>query len=193
MYQKGDDLIYGMILLGNVVASSQEQCDGILQYAKKHDFRIDKILSHSRVPVAVPFKPGDSVVFFSWNCISEDRANLNAFIQYALKNDINIYSATSSYKIDKSKDYEQLLYAFKLYEEIRTCFISAKGKIGVKTKIANGLKVGRVQGSRNTKHSWDGKEKKILSLYAQGLSMNVIAKKVKLSPPTIKRFLTIRG
>gem|GEM_PF-6528085 len=80
---------------------------------------------------------------------------------------------------------QTLLYAFSMYEEIRTSFLSNKAIESAKKRTISG----RQLGSRNVKHVLDGKEKTILKMHQDGISMYAIAKKLKVSAPTIKRFL----
>jgi len=183
-------LIYGLIFLEHTPVTSQQQRDEILKYAKKHNFNIDKFVSYKHQPDITLFESGDSVVFFAWNCICKKRTVLNNFIRYFLKNNVCMYSATSEYCLDGEKDFNQFEYAFNLYEDIRFSFASGRSIDGVKTRIANGKAPGRHKGARNRRHVLDGKENSVLKMYSNGDSMYVIAKRMKVSAPTIKRFLT---
>lgn len=186
-------MIYGLVFLGHTTISSQAQREGILQCARKYKLNIDKFISYKTLPNFNTFQPGDTIIVFAWNCIGKDWLCINNFIKYLLQNSICFYSATSSHCVDQTRDFSQLEYAFNLYEDIRFNFLSGKNINGVKTRIANGNSAGRVMGSKNKRHVLDGKEKTILQMFSSGASMYAISKKLKVSAPTIKRFLVVQG
>ena len=114
---------------------------------------------------------------------------MRELIPYILKNNIYLYSATSKYCIKPGTNIKAFEYAFALYEDIRFNFLSNKSLEGIQTSIKKGYKPGRQIGSRNKKHVLDGKEKQIMKLYSEGISMNEIARQMDVSAPTIKKFL----
>lgn len=186
-------MIYGLIFLRHPVLTSQEQRDGIINYAKLHGLQIDKFISYNERPDITLFHAGDSIVLLAWNCICAKRSVLNTLVKYFLKNNIKLYSATSGYCIDNTVDFGAFEYAFNLYEDIRFNFLSAKSTAGVRVRVANGYAPGRHLGSKNKRHVTDGKETEILNMYSAGHSMYAIAKKLKVSAPTIKRFLSTQN
>lgn len=182
-------MIYGLIFLGNALVTSQQQRDVILAYAKRHNFNIDKFITYQERPDITLFKSGDTVVLFAWNCICSKRTILNTIVQHFFKNDIKMYAATSLYCVDDTVDFRQYECAFKLYEDIRYNFLSGRALCGAKVRVANGHLPGRRLGSKNKRYVTDGKERIILQMYSDGFSICAIAKKLKISAPTIKRFL----
>lgn len=170
--------------------ASQDQRDTITRYAAQNHLKISKFIFYNDKPDITLLKSGDTVIFFAWHCICGKRAFLPSLIQYFLKQNINIYSATSKYCVDGSIDFTELEYAFNLFEDISFSFVSAKNLAVAKQRVANGYAPGRPKGSRNQRHALDGKENKVLKMYSSGISMYAIAKKFKVSAPTIKRFLS---
>lgn len=183
-------MIYGLIFLEHITTTSQKQRDAIVDFAKQHHFKIDNFIFYNTKPDITLFKTGDSVIVFTWNCLCARGAVLNTVIRHFIKNKINLYSVTSNYCIDESKGFNRLDYAFGLYEDIRFNFLSERSICGAKRRIANGHAPGRPNGAKNKHHVLDGKEKMILKMYSNGISMYAIAKKLKVSAPTIKRFLS---
>lgn len=182
-------MIYGLILLKHAKTSTQKQRAGILGVATEKHFHIDKFISFEDKPDLSLFKPKDTIICYAWNCLCKKRTFLRLFIKYVLENNIYICSATSKYCIDKQADIKTFERAFELYEDIRFNFLSNKSLEGVVVRVQNGHEPGRKTGSRNVRHILDGKEKAILKMYADGCSMYAIAKKIKVSAPTIKKFL----
>lgn len=189
MKRKAISLIYGLVFQRAPNATSHEQRDAIANYADKHFLKIDKFIMYNEQPDITLFRRGDSVIFFAWNCICNKRTLLNSIILHFLRNNIRMYSTTCAYCIDDTTDFKQFEYAFNLYESIRFSFLSSKNVSGAKLRVANGHSPGRPFGAKNKRHVLDGKEKAILNLYSDGASMYAIAKKMKVSPTTIKRFL----
>ena len=186
-------MIYGLIFTGNTIVTSQDQRDAIVAYANKHNLKIDQFILYNERPDMTLFEPGDSVVFFAWDCICNKRTFLNTIVQHFLKNNICMYSTTSAYCIDDKTNFKQFEYAFNLYEDIRFRFLSGKSIGGAKVRVTNGHAPGRPFGSKNKRHVLDGKGKAILHMYSNGASMYAIAKKLKVSAPTIKRFLSTQS
>lgn len=182
-------MFYGLILLKHTKISTQKQRADILRVAKEKNFHIDKFILSEDRPELSQFKSGDTIVCSAWSCLCKKRTFLRVFIKYILDNSIFLYSATSGYCVDKTADIKSINYAFSLYEDIRFNFLSHKNIEAAVARVQNGHEPGRKTGSRNMRHILDGKEKAILKMVANGSSMYAIAKKMKVSAPTIKRFL----
>lgn len=186
-------MIYGLVFLDHTKTSAQIQRNELQQFAKKHNLKINEFISYKDSPNLMRFLPGDTIICYGWNCICKNRPFLNIFLQYVLKNKIHLFSVTSKYCIDQTMDAELLEYAFNLYEDIRFNFLSHKSSEAAIKRIENGHAPGRPVGSKNIKHALDGKEKVIWDMYNNGFSMYAISKKMKVSAPTIKRFLTTQN
>lgn len=180
-------MVYGLIFLGYTKLTAQDQRIGISRFAKTHHIQINEFVSFNNDPDILIFNPGDKIIFYSWDCLCKDMSFLRAFIQYMVKNGICIYSVTSKYHIDSSMDIKTLQYAFLLYKDIRFNFLSRKAVTGAGKRMFSG----RYTGSKNKTYILDGKEKVVCDMYNSGFSMYAISKKLKVSAPTIKRFLTI--
>lgn len=178
-------MIYGLVFLGHTRVSPADQRGGILQFSRKHEMPIDEFVSFDINPGLLNFKPGDTIICYAWNCLCRDMAFLRMFVQHAAKNGISIYSTTSKYHIDASMDMNAIAYALAMYEDMRFNFWSNKSVEGATKRIVSG----RRAGSKNKSHILDGREKVVCDMYAAGFSMYAIAKKLKVTAPTIKRFL----
>lgn len=178
-------MIYGLIFLEHTRLTAQDQRSGILRFAKKFHMVIDKFISFNNNPDILMFNSGDTIICYAWNCLCKEMSFMRMFIQHIIKNNIYLYSATSKYHIAPSMDINTLQYAFSMYEDIRGNFWSRKAIEGASKRIIPG----RRTGSKNKNHVLDGKENIILDMHANGYSMYAISKKLKVSAPTIKRFL----
>lgn len=182
-------MVYGMILINNGMYTRQKQRAGIVSFAEKSGFNIDSFMAYSENPNLDIIKPGDSVVFYAWSCISRTRPQLKKCLDYFVKNRVCFYSSTSNLCIDKNFDFNQLAISFDVYEDIRFDFVSNKNVAGVHSRIAMGKPSGCHTGAKNKKHIWDRYESKILSMHANGDSMYSIAKELNLNAPAVKRCL----
>lgn len=180
---------YGLIFLGAGMISSRAQGAAIRRYGAAHNLGLGKNISYRDISDIAFLKPGDGLIIFAWNYVATDRANMNKFISYLLQNHIRIYSTTSPHCIDSHADFTQFQNAFNLYEDIRFSLASSRSLNGAARRIANGNAPGRHRGSKNVRHILDGRESIIRSMYSGGSSIYAIAKKMQVSPPTIKRFL----
>lgn len=183
-------MIYGLIFLGHSKINAEAQRGCIEKFAKKRGLHIDEFISFQDNPNIIKFQSGDTLICYSWSCICKTRSFLQTFIKYILRNRIYLFSLNSKYYIDSTIDFAQIEYAFNLYEDIRFNFLSNKSVDGARKRVENGFAPGRHPGSKNVRHALDGKEKVVWDMYNSGVSMYSIAKKMRVSAPTIKRFLT---
>lgn len=186
-------MVYGLIFLDHAKTNADVQRQEIQHFVAKHGIIIDEFVSYCDNPDITMFKTNDTLICYAWNCICSGWDFLRIFIKYVLNNKINLLPITSKYHIDSTTDFNQLRYAFDMCEDIRFNFLSHKSVIGAKKRIENGHAPGRPTGSINTKHILDGKEKVVWDMYNNGFSMYAISKKLKVSAPTIKRFLTAQS
>lgn len=184
-------MIFGLVFLEHTKWNSSKQREYIESFAKKHELKIDKFISYNENPNLLEVKEHDTVIMYSWSCICKTRTNVNKFLGYFIRNKVYLYSVTSKNCIDNTFDFEQLSRAFSLIEDVHSTFLSNKNYEVARTRVSNGKEPGRHRGSVNKKHVLDGRETEILAMYADGKSMYSIAKKMRVSAPTIKRFLTI--
>lgn len=186
-------MIYGLVFLDHTKTSAQIQRNELQRFAKKHNLKINEFISYKDSPNLMRFMQGDTIICYEWNCLCKTRPFLNIFLQYVLKNKICLFSVTSKFNIDQTIDAELLEYTFNLYEDIRFNFLSHKNSEAASKRVENGHAPGRPVGSKNSKHALDGKEKVVWDMYNNGFSMYAISKKMKVSAPTIKRFLTTQN
>ena len=182
-------MIYGLIFLEHTQFSAQDQRSSVLHFAKKKNLSIDEFVSFNNNPNILMFNPGDTIICHSWNCLCKETPFLRIFVQHLAKRGVYVYSTTSKYHIDTNLDMETLQYAFAMYEDIRVNFWSNKTIESAKKRTVSGRQVG----SKNKTHILDGKEMVVWNMYNNGASMYAIAKKMKVSAPTIKRFLTTQS
>lgn len=179
-------MVYGFIFLEHLKTDAESQRRGILHFAKKHNLNIDEFVSFKTNPNMLMFSRGDTIICYAWNCLCKDMSFLRMFILQMLKNGVHMYSTTSKYHLDSSLDINVMQYAFSMYEDIRFNFLSAKAAAGASKRLIPG----RHTGSKNKTHLLDGKEKQVWDMFNNGFSMYAISKKLKVSAPTIKKFLT---
>ena len=185
-----NSMIYGLIFLEHGKVNEDTQRLYIEKFAEKRGLHIDEFVSYRDNPNILCFQSGDVLVCYAWSCICKTRAFLQTFIKYVVKNKIHIFSVTSKYYVDDTLDFAQFEYVLNLCEDIRFTFLSNKSADGARKRVVNGHAPGRKPGSKNVKHALDGKEKVIWNMYNYGISMYAIAKQMRVSAPTIKRFLT---
>jgi len=133
-------------------------------------------------------KSGDVILCEKWSCFGDKPIAIVTNIQKCLKVGVKaIYSINSNLCITNDIDPDRLLSLFLLFDEMSFETKSDKISTAIKKRIASGKHQGRVSGSKNKKHVLDGKEVEIFKLVSQGLSYNAIAKKLKVSTPTVIR------
>lgn len=106
---------------------------------------------------------------------------------------VNVWTTKENYRLGSDISSTVLAFAFSLSAQIERDLISQRTKAGLERKRAEGVKLGRPKGSKNTKTKLSGKENVIKELIAQGQSYSAIARIFHVDRTTLMRFVKSCG
>ena len=96
-----------------------------------------------------------------------------------------VLTVKEKYELDNNINSQILAFAFGLSAQIERDLISQRTKEGLARRKAEGKKLGRDCGSKNTKYKLTGKDTQIRQLLDEGRSKAYICRKLKVHKGTL--------
>ena len=127
-------------------------------------------------------------------CTELSRLGRNLFMIMEILNlcmtkECKVWTIKDNYRLGDDIQSKVLAFAFGLSAEIERNLISQRTKEALARKKAEGGTLGRIKGSKNKCHKLSGKEEKIAKWLAKGVSKTEIARRCKVNPSTLFRFI----
>lgn len=128
-------------------------------------------------------------------CAELSRLGRNLFMIMEILNicmakECKVWTIKDNYRLGEDIQSKVLAFAFGLSAEIERNLISQRTKEALARKKAEGVKLGRIKGSKNNKHKLDNCRNKIMEMLSTGMTKVKIAKKFKVHRSTLFRYLT---
>ncbi|MDR1009085.1 MAG: recombinase family protein [Rickettsiales bacterium] len=111
-------------------------------------------------------------------------------IDKVLSSGCALWIAKEDHKLDTGTISQMQCFAWSLSAQIERELISSRTKAALARLKAEGKKLGRPVGSRTAFRRLDGKREHILSLLSGGMAKSTLAKRLRISVPTLYRFLS---
>ena len=194
-------MIYGYIRVSTDKQDCANQKLGIEAKAAKLGICIDKYIEDSGISgVTEPeeralggvlrrLRPGDVIICSELSRLGRKMFMIMRILEHCMKIGARLYTVKDGYELGDNIQSKVLAFAFGLSAEIERNLIAQRTKEALSAMQMRGIKLGRPCGRRNSTHITDGHENLILDMYAAGVSKREIARKIRVSPPTITRFL----
>lgn len=194
-------MIYGYIRVSTDKQDCANQKLGIEAKAAKLGICIDKYIEDSGISgVTEPeeralggmlrrLRPGDVIICSELSRLGRKMFMIMRILEHCMKIGARLYTVKDGYELGDNIQSKVLAFAFGLSAEIERNLIAQRTKEALSAMQMRGIKLGRPCGRRNSTHIIDGHENLILDMYAAGVSKREIARKIRVSPPTITRFL----
>lgn len=194
-------MIYGYIRVSTDKQDCANQKLGIESKAATLGLRIDKYIEDSgRSGTREPEKralggilrrlhENDVIICSELSRLGRKMFMIMRILEYCMKIGARLYTVKDGYELGDNIQSKVLAFAFGLSAEIERNLIAQRTKEALSALQMRGVKLGRPCGQRNPTHILDGYENLVLDMYAAGASKREIARKIRVSPPTITRFL----
>lgn len=194
-------MIYGYIRVSTDKQDCANQKLGIEAKAAKLGICIDKYIEDSGISgtkepeeralggMLRRLRPGDVIICSELSRLGRKMFMIMRILEHCMKIGACLYTVRDGYELGDNIQSKVLAFAFGLSAEIERNLIAQRTKEALSALQMRGVKLGRPSGQRNPTHILDGYENLILDMYAAGVSKREIARKIRVSPPTITRFL----
>ena len=133
--------------------------------------------------------PGDVIICSELSRLGRKMFMIMRILEHCMKIGARLYTVKDGYELGDTIQSKVLAFAFGLSAEIERNLIAQRTREAMAKLRIQGIKLGRPCGQKNTCHIIDGHEDLILNMYSAGVSKRKIARTIRVSPPTISRFL----
>ncbi len=194
-------MIYAYIRVSTDKQDCANQKLGIESKAKALGFQIERYIEDAGVSgtkepdkralggCLKKLKEGDVIICSELSRLGRKLFMIMRILEYCMKVGAKVYTVKDNYELGDNIQSKVMAFAFGLSAEIERDLISQRTKEALANRKAKGLKLGRKYGSKNKKSKLDGKIDIIQKFLLQGLSKTYIARKLKVSVPTLNKYI----
>ena len=183
----------------------QSQRLGILEYARKSDFRVDDFIettasgrasdARRRIDQLMSvLQPGDRLVVSELSRLARSLGQIVAILDALTKQGVSFVAIKENIRVEGKQDIQTKVMTtlFALFAEVERDLISERTREGLAKARSSGKKLGRPKGSLGVSRL-DGKEDEIRHFLKLGVSKSSIAKITGVSRQTLYHFIRTRG
>ncbi len=194
-------MIYGYIRVSTDKQDCENQKLGIESKANALGLSIDKYIEDAGISgtkepeqralggMLRKLNPGDVIICSELSRLGRKMFMIMRILEHCMKIGARLYTVKDAYELGDTIQSKVLAFAFGLSAEIERNLIAQRTREAMAKLRIQGIKLGRPCGQKNTCHIIDGHEDLILNMYSAGISKRKIARTIRVSPPTISRFL----
>ncbi|MDO5760153.1 MAG: master DNA invertase Mpi family serine-type recombinase [Bacteroidota bacterium] len=195
-------MTYGYIRVSSDKQTVENQRFEIKNFAKKNNLKIDGwidetisgIRNYDKRKLGTLLKKvekDDLIICSELSRLGRNLFMIMEILSICMKKECKVWTIKDGYRLGADIQSKVLAFAFGLSAEIERNLISQRTKEALKKWKADGVILGRKNGSRNIclNKNCEKKHKKICTLLEKGESIPQIAKKVMVSKGTLYRYL----
>lgn len=193
-------MIYGYIRVSSDKQTVENQRFEINNFCKKNDISIDgwieetisgtKAYNKRQLGVLLRRVTKDDLII----CAELSRLGRNLFMIMEILNicmtkECKVWTIKDNYRLGEDIQSKVLAFAFGLSAEIERNLISQRTKEALARRRAEGAILGRLHGSKNSRHKLDGCRERIDRMLKKGYSKTKVARMLKVHRCTLYRYL----
>ena len=132
---------------------------------------------------------GDLIVCTELSRLGRSLFMVMEILNTCMNKECRVWTIKDGYRLGDDIQSKVLAFAFGLSAEIERNLISQRTQEALARKRAEGVVLGRPEGSRNSRYKLDGKDSEIRRLLSRNWSVSAIARKLGVSKNTLKSWL----
>ena len=187
---------YGYIRVSSEKQTVENQRYEIMQYCKRKGLVIDRWIEESVSGARHPnvrklgkilhkINKGDIIYVTELSRLGRCAYMVIAIISHCLMANANIIEIRDDKLVKDDSDSVQDTFFKVLFAQKEREDISRRTKAGLARRVAEGLKLGRPSGGKNSHYNLTGKEPLIRTMLEYGYSKAAICRKLKCNPKTL--------
>lgn len=193
-------MIYAYIRVSTDRQTVENQRYEIERYARLNDINIDSWISetvsgtlsakHRKLGSLLRrMKRGDVLIASEISRLGRRLMEVMAILNTLISRRITVITVKEGYRLADNIQSQILAFAFSLSAQIERDLISQRTKEGLARRRAEGQKLGRKAGGRNTHYKLTGREHIIRRMLADGCKKSAICRRLRCSPKTLNEHL----
>ncbi len=196
---------YAYIRVSTDMQTVENQRFEINNYCTRHGFAIDEWIEDEGIsgtkdykkrglgPLIQKCKPNDLIVCSEISRLGRDLLMIMEILNKLMKNEVRLYTIKDNFRLGDDMQCKVLAFAFGLSAEIERKLISQRTKEALARLKAEGKKLGRPTGTRNSQVKLTGHLAEIRKMLSRGQKKADICRRFKVNRQTLLRFLHQEG
>ena len=136
-------------------------------------------------PLLKRMKKGDILIMSEISRLGRNLMQIMSILNLCMTKETMVFTAKEKYELGNNINSQILAFAFGLSAQIERDLISQRTKEALARRKANGQRLGREFGSKNTHYKLTGKESLIRTMLDYHYSKAAICRKLKCNPRTL--------
>ena len=194
-------MIYAYYRVSTELQNYESQKVGVIDFANRMNWKIDKeyidegvsgtILAKERkLGTLLKILQKDDVLITSeLSRLGRSTSDVINTCQLLVKKGVNCYLVKQGMSIDNTPMGKMMIAILSAFAEMERDLISQRTIEGLKRRLLEGSTIGRPKGSKNKHNKLEGNEKRILNLLKLGIPKYQIAKQLKITRPTLNKYI----
>ena len=193
-------MIYGYIRVSTDKQTVENQRFEISRFLKKNNIKVDKWIEETVSGTISPekrnlgkllkeTKKGDIIICSELSRLGRNMLMIMSILNQLMERGVIIYTVKERYKLGDDLTSKVLAFAFSISAEIERTLISQRTTEALKRKKAEGIKLGRPKGKKNSHYKLDGCEYKIRLMLSEGYPRVFISKQLGVSTSTLYLYM----
>ena len=134
-------------------------------------------------------KKGDILIISEISRLGRNLMQIMSILNLCMVKEVSVLTVKEQYELGNNINSQILAFAFGLSAQIERNLISQRTKEGLARKRAEGCRLGRIPGKKNSKYKLTGKEDIIKRMLMKGETKKSICRKLKCSFNTLKKHI----
>ena len=189
-------MIYAYIRVSTDKQTVENQRFEIQKFATTKELIIDRWVSETVSgtkaasdrklgPLLKKMKKGDTLIISEISRLGRNLMQIMSILNLCMVRETMVLTVKEKYELGNNINSQILAFAFGLSAQIERDLISQRTKEGLARRKAEGKKLGRDFGSKNTKYKLSGKDSQIIQMLSEGRSKAFICRKLKVHKGTL--------
>jgi DNA invertase Pin-like site-specific DNA recombinase len=138
-------------------------------------------------------KKGDIIICSELSRLGRNMFMIMSILNILMERGVIIYTVKERYKLGEDLTSKVLAFAFSISAEIERTLISQRTTEALRRRKADGIKLGRPKGKKNSHYKLSGCDKKIRMMLKEGYPKTLISKQLNVSTSTLYSYMKQKG